>query len=115
MPMHEISLCGNIREILEDQAAKDGYTRVNKVWLEIGPLSCVEPGALRFGFDVVMRGSVAEGAELEIVTPPAQARCLACGAVAAVTQRYEICSSCGSPGMELTQGDELRISRLEVV
>jgi hydrogenase nickel incorporation protein HypA/HybF len=75
----------------------------------------VEPDALRFGFDVVMRGSVAEGATLEIATPPAQARCFACGQTATIQQRYDPCPQCGVGPMEMLQGDALRISKLEVV
>ena len=113
--MHEMSLCENIREIIEEQAATDGFSRVNRVWLEVGPLSCVEPDALRFGFDVVMRGSVAEGAALEIAIPPAMARCLSCGRADAIAQRYAPCPHCGAGPMEMMQGDELKISKLEVV
>lgn len=113
--MHEMSLCENIRELLEEQARVDGFDRVNKVWLEVGPLSCVEPEALRFGFDVVMRGSLAEGAALDIASPPATARCLACGHLATVERRYEACPSCKAPGLQVASGDELRIKKLEVV
>jgi hydrogenase nickel incorporation protein HypA/HybF len=113
--MHEMSLCENIREIIQEQATADGFTRVNRVWLEVGPLSCVEPDALRFGFDVVMRGSVAEGATLEIATPAALARCLTCARTAPVQQRYDPCPQCGAGPMEIMQGDALKISKLEVV
>jgi hydrogenase nickel incorporation protein HypA/HybF len=113
--MHEISLCESIRDLLEDQAREQGFARVNRVWLEVGPLSCVEPEALRFGFDAVMRGSVAEGAALDIVTPKARARCPACNRVCDVERRYEVCPDCGMPGLEVLQGDELRIRKLEVV
>lgn len=113
--MHEMSLCENIRDALEQQARTDGFARVNKVWLEVGPLSCVEPEALRFGFDVVMCGSVAEGAALDIASPPATARCLACQQTATVTRRYDPCPHCGAPGMQVTGGDELKIRKLEVV
>ena len=40
------------------------------VWLEIGVLSHVAPEALRFCFDAVTRGGLAEGAQLEIVATP---------------------------------------------
>lgn len=113
--MHEVSLCSNIRDILETRARDDGFDRVRKVWLEVGSLSCVEPEALRFGFDVVMRGSVAEGAALDIAIPAALARCPACGEVSEVAQRYEACPACGIPGMELIRGDEFRILKMEVV
>jgi len=113
--MHEISICESIRDLLEDQARENGFTRVRKIWLEVGPLSCVEPEALRFGFDAVMRGSVAEGATLDIETSPAQARCPACARIVTVEQRYEVCPECGTPGLEVTRGDELKIRKLEVV
>lgn len=113
--MHELSLCENIREIIQEQAQQDGFTRVNRVWLEVGTLSCVEPNALRFGFDVVMRGSVAENATVEIITSPAKARCLTCGQPATIQQRYDPCPRCGMGPMEITQGDALKISKLEVV
>lgn len=113
--MHEMSLCESIREIIQEQARADGFTRVNRVWLEVGPLSCVEPEALRFGFDVVMRGSVAEGAALEIASPPALARCLTCLETAPIRQRYDPCPHCGSGPMEMLQGDALKISKMEVV
>lgn len=113
--MHEISLCESIRDLLEDQARESGFVRVNKVWLEVGPLSCVEPEALRFGFDAVMRGSVADGAALDIATPAAEARCPACNRISRIRQRYDLCPDCGVPGLEVTRGDELRITRLEVV
>jgi len=113
--MHEMSLCESIREIIQEQSHADGFTKVNRVWLEVGPLSCVEPSALRFGFDVVMRGSVAEGAAVEITTPPAKARCLACGTTATIQQRYELCPNCGVGPMDMIQGDALKISKLEVV
>lgn len=112
--MHEVSLCETIREIILEQAAIDGFTKVNRVWLEVGPLSCVAPDALRFSFDAVMRGSVAEGASVEIATPPATARCLACLKTATVQDRYDPCPQCGAGPMDVIAGDALKISKLEV-
>jgi hydrogenase nickel incorporation protein HypA/HybF len=113
--MHEISLCESLREILEEQAVEQGFERVTRVWLEIGPLSCVEPEALRFGFDAVMTGSVAEGAALEIAHPPGHARCLGCGAEMTVTDRLATCPDCGATELRVTGGDALKIRKLEVV
>ena len=113
--MHEISLCESIRDLIEDRARIDGFARVNRVWVEVGPLSCVEPEALRFGFDAVMRGSVAEGATLDIDIPPAEGRCPLCGEVATMQDRLAACPSCGTSGLEVVRGDELKIRKLEVV
>ncbi|MDD2761763.1 MAG: hydrogenase maturation nickel metallochaperone HypA, partial [Methylomonas sp.] len=77
--MHEMSLCESILQTLEQQAEVQHYRKVNTVWLEIGTLAGVEVDALRFGFDIVVKGSLAETAKLEIIEIPGEAWCLACG------------------------------------
>jgi hypothetical protein len=60
--MHEMSICENILDVLKEQARAQKFDTVKRVSLEIGPLSGVEIEALKFGFDVVMRDSIADGA-----------------------------------------------------
>ena len=101
--MHEMALCESIRNTLEEQSRLHSFTKVARVCLEVGPLSGVEVDALRFGFDVVMRGSLAEGARLDIIehTVPIKAR-------------FDACAKCGSHQLQVTAGEELRIKELEV-
>lgn len=112
--MHELSLCESIRSILEDESAKQSFRAVKRVTLEIGALSGVEPDAMRFGFDVAMAGSVAEGAKLEIVETPGQAWCLSCSKPVSVKARYDSCPECGSHQLQVTGGTEMKILELEV-
>lgn len=112
--MHEMSICQSILSAIEDQARAQDFNRVERVRLEIGPLAGVEIEALKFGFDVVMRGSLVEGAALEIDEPPATAWCLPCGESVPVKRRYDACPHCGSHQLQLTSGEELRIKELEV-
>jgi len=113
--MHEISLCESILDIINERAAQDRFSKVKRVRLEVGPFSSVEPEALRFGFDVVMRGSVAEGAKLEIEAPEATAFCLACFQTVPVRHRLDVCSNCGANALQMKSGEELRIRELEVI
>ena len=112
--MHEMSLCQNILEILEDQAVQQSFSRVDRVHLSVGTMSGVELEALRFGFDVVMKGSLAEDAKLEITCPQAMAWCMACGKSVPVSARYDPCPECGSHQLQITDGDTLKIKELEV-
>lgn len=64
--MHELSLCQSAVEIVQQQAEQHGVKRVTGVWLEIGTLSCVEESAVRFSFDIVCQGTLAQGCELHI-------------------------------------------------
>lgn len=112
--MHEMSLCESILGILEDHARGQGFRRVTGVWLEVGALAGVEPEALRFSFEVVTRGTLAEQARLEIIEVPGQAWCVRCERNVPVSQRFDACPRCGGFGLQLTAGDELRVKELEV-
>lgn len=113
--MHEMSICEGILQILEERAAIDRFTAVQRVRLEIGRFAGVEADALRFGFDVVMKGSVAEGAALEIIDLPGVAYCFDCGEEVEIDDRLSPCPLCGGGRLTPTGGEDLRIKDLEVV
>jgi hydrogenase nickel incorporation protein HypA/HybF len=112
--MHEMAISESILGILEEEGRRRNYARVRKVRLEIGPLSGIETAALRFTFDVVTKGTLAEDAELEIIETEALAWCLPCERTVAIHQRYDACPACGSHQLQVTAGDEMRIKELEV-
>ncbi|OGS92605.1 MAG: hydrogenase maturation nickel metallochaperone HypA [Gallionellales bacterium GWA2_60_18] len=112
--MHELSLAENVRGIIEDAAREQGFSRVRTVWLEIGQLSCVEREAMHFCFDAAMQDSVAAGARLEIVETPGRGKCTQCGHEAQIATLYEPCPQCGSYAMQVTAGDAMRVTELEV-
>lgn len=112
--MHEMALCEGVLQILEDNAGKQGYRRVKAVWLEIGGLAGVEVESMRFGFAVVTKGTLAEGARLEITEPPGEAWCMQCSGTVPVKQRFDACPACGSYQLQVTGGDEMKIKELEV-
>ena len=112
--MHEMSLCQGIVDIIQERADADRFSRVTKVRLSIGALSHVDPKAISFGFDVVARGTIAEGAVLEIDQPPGQAFCMACSTTVTIPARGQPCPTCGSHQLMVVGGDELRVDELEV-
>ncbi|MEZ5537516.1 MAG: hydrogenase maturation nickel metallochaperone HypA [Thiolinea sp.] len=112
--MHEMSLCEGILQIIEAEAEKQDFSVVKRVVLDVGSLSGVEIPALEFAFDVVMKGSVAEQASLEINQLAAQAWCMACAKSVTIENRYDACPDCGSYQLQVSSGDEMRIKELEV-
>jgi len=112
--MHEISICEGILQVIEEQAKEQNYKSVEKVSLEIGALAGVELEALKFGFDAVMKGSVANGAELEIITLEGTGWCMPCEKNVPVAELYDACPECGSFQIQVTSGNEMRIKELEV-
>jgi len=114
MLMHEVSLCEDVIRLIEDQAQTQQFTRVTAVWLEIGALAGVETEAMRFSFDAVAKDSVADGATLNIIDIPAQARCPVCDKAVQVSARFDACPDCGHYPLEIIAGEEMRIKELEV-
>lgn len=112
--MHEMSLCEGVLQVLEENAKDQDFACVKTVWLEIGALSGVEVEAMRFAFDVVMKGSLADGAKLEIIELPGLAWCLKCEKNVTVKQRFDACPDCQGYQLHVTGGDEMRIKELEV-
>jgi len=112
--MHEMSLCEGVLNVLEESAKQQGFKKVKTVWLEIGVLSGVEHEAMSFSYDVVVKGSLADGSKLEIIELPAHAWCLQCMNEVVITGRGEPCPSCESYQLQVSSGDELRIKELEV-
>ena len=113
--MHEMSLCEGIRSVVEDQARAHDIKAIKTVRLEIGRFSGVEKPALEFAFDVVMRGSVAEGAKLVMIDLPGRAMCYDCVKEVEIEGRLDPCPECGNGRLMPVAGDEMRIKDLEVV
>ena len=112
--MHEMSLAENILQIIEESAHLQKFQRVRSVTLEIGKLAAVEPAAMLFCFDAVTRGTLAEGAELEIIETAGAGVCLECGADMAMQELYGLCPACGSPRLQITAGKQMRVKDLAV-
>jgi len=113
--MHELSLAEGLLQIIDGAAVRDKFSQVTTVWLEIGQLSSVEPQAMAFCFDAVARGTLAQGARLEILTLPGVGWCADCAASVAITELFGACPQCGGGQVQVTGGTEMRLKELEVL
>jgi hydrogenase nickel incorporation protein HypA/HybF len=97
--MHEITLSQRALEIIEQQAQQAGARRVTGVWLKVGAFSCVEASALTFCFELVCRGTLAEGCELHIAEQQAECWCESCQQyVHLISQHVRRCPQCRATG-----------------
>lgn len=112
--MHELSLMEGVLGIVLEAQQANAFQRVSRVVLEVGELSGALPEALAFCFEAVMKGSPAEGADLDLVQVPGQAWCGACGRDFHLQSRIGLCPDCGSPPARITGGLDLLVKALEV-
>ncbi|WP_019594571.1 hydrogenase maturation nickel metallochaperone HypA [Thioalkalivibrio sp. ALM2T] len=66
--MHEFSLMADLMRKIEQVAADNNARRVTRVRVWLGALSHITPEHFREHFEDGIRGTVAEGAELEVET-----------------------------------------------
>jgi hydrogenase nickel incorporation protein HypA/HybF len=112
--MHEMSLVESVVALVEDERRKQDFSRVLMIRLKLGALGHAEPDALRFCFDAVTSGTIADGARLEIETVPGAGWCVGCRQTVPLAERFAACPTCGNPQVRLTAGDELRLAEMEV-
>ena len=79
-----------------------------------GALSCVEESAVRFSFEIVCHGTVAQGCDLHIVYKPAQAWCWDCSQVVEIHQHDAQCPICHGERLRVDTGDSLIVKSIEV-
>lgn len=112
--MHEMSLAENVLQVIEATALRENAQKVGLVVLEIGRLAAVENEALAFCFEAVCKGSVAEGAELEIVEVPGVGWCVTCAQSIPMEQLYGDCPLCGGFQTHVTGGTGMRVLEIGI-
>jgi hydrogenase nickel incorporation protein HypA/HybF len=112
--MHEVSLIENVIALVEEERTRHAFTRVTMIKLNVGALGCAEPEALRFCFDAVATGTIAQGARLEIDVVPGEGWCADCASSVPLVERFGACPVCAGDHVKMTSGDALRLSEMEV-
>ena len=112
--MHEFSLARACLAAVEEAARAEGARRVRAIRLRVGILRAVVPDALRFAFEVLGRGTAAEGAAIEIELVPARGSCRACGGTFSLREFAIECPGCGALALDLDGGDLLQVDSIDV-
>ena len=112
--MHELSLVASVFDILEEKAREHGAARVVRVVLKVGVMAGVVPALLESAFDIYKKGPLAEGARLEVVVVPVRTRCPDCDGEAVREDADFSCAACGSRRVEIIEGRELVVERIEL-
>lgn len=111
--MHELGIANEILGVALSEADRHGAKKVSSIRLRVGVLRAVVPENLSFLFGHVARGTVAEGAALEIEEEPVRVECPARGTAEARGFTFK-CPRCGETGVSVTGGDSLSILSLDI-
>lgn len=112
--MHELSVCQGLLQQVRAIADKHHAKTVNRIFLQIGPLSGVEPCLLQSAFPIARVDTIAAEAELVIQQMPVQVHCQSCHADTEARPNRLLCGQCGESKTVLLSGDELLLERVEM-
>jgi hydrogenase nickel incorporation protein HypA/HybF len=112
--MHEVGIASTVLEAVERESAERNGARVLKVGVRIGELASVDPEALRFCLEALVRGTDLEPLEFDLEFCPRRNRCLQCGDVFDVAgAEFDCPKGCAGP-TEFAGGDELEFAYMEI-
>ncbi len=112
--MHELSICQSLLNQVSNLAAEHNASAVENIYLQVGPLSGVEPELLQSVFPFASANTVAEQAKLIISSMPIRVHCRTCSGESEATINRLVCGLCGDWHTELIAGDELLLERVEM-
>jgi hydrogenase nickel incorporation protein HypA/HybF len=114
--MHEVDMtrCLLLSMHQWKQSHDPAVPAVQRVHLQVGSFTCVEPDQLQTSWRAAVVGSWLAGAELAIETVPLVGRCIGCGSTYSPDPDHAYRSPCcDHPMEEIVSGRELRIRAVD--
>lgn len=114
--MHEMSLMGDILQLVQEDAAANGIRKIEKVELIVGEIANAMPDALRMAFEIFRDENLhlfTKNAELVIQLEEAKAKCVLCGKEYKPDQKIALCPSCLLPSGKVLTGETFQVLSYE--
>ncbi len=120
--MHEISIAGAIVDAVLDAAKKNNAKKVNEIFLEIGELTALNPEQLKFIFQTITKGTVADGARYDIQVVRPLIKCNKCsynGTIEFLEKLHFFlpvikCPKCGDIDVDIIAGRECCVKKIKI-
>jgi len=112
--MHELSVTEGLIRIVVDEAKSRNIKKISRINLVIGELNSIIDESVQFYYDILSKGTAAEGAVLSFKKIAAEFSCRSCGNVFERQTHAFICPKCGGKGVIANRGQEFYIESIEV-
>lgn len=112
--MHELGIAQAILDRVSSEVQRHPRAQPVEVGVLVGDVSGVDPEALAFGFEALVKDTAWERLKLNIEYRCRRHRCPLCSREFSVGRFETVCPECGNPGTVMLAGDELDIAYIEV-
>ena len=104
--MHELAVTENLLEIAIRHGKTAGAIKISNLYLVIGQLSSIVDDSVQFYWDIISKGTVAEGARLHFQRKPVELFCKECKHQFTPIGEDLTCPNCGSIQIKVVSGEE---------
>jgi hydrogenase nickel incorporation protein HypA/HybF len=113
--MHELGIARDLWAVICEYAKTNKLTNITKITLAIGEASGIESDFLRHSFEShIIPGTIAAGAQIEIVMEKLSARCNECNTELTKEAMNSVhCPGCGGMSIAITAGKETYVKSIE--
>jgi hydrogenase nickel incorporation protein HypA/HybF len=113
--MHELPATQGILSVALEAAQQNGAQRITAIDLTIGGLASIVDDSVQFYFDILSKGTIAEGAVLRFRRESAMANCVDCDHQFPVNAPLTaVCPICEGVRLHVSGGREFYVESIEV-
>ena len=112
--MHELSVTESLLEITLRHAKSANARQVTGLHIAIGKLASIIDDSVQFYWDIIAKGTIAEGARLYFKRIPVELECLSCHNQYLPPDNDFSCPSCASTLIKVIAGEEFDLEALDV-
>jgi hydrogenase nickel incorporation protein HypA/HybF len=112
--MHELGIAQEMLKIALEYAARNNARKITSLNIGMSAAADESDDSLRFHMENLTRGTLAEGARVEITRVPAEVECLDCGKRFAKHTPELGCPNCSGRRLNPLVRNEFRLTSIEV-
>lgn len=113
--MHELPITQSIVRISVEEAEKHNAKSVKEIKIKVGELSGLVPECIQYYYDLLSKGTIAEGAVIKMEKVLMNIKCKDCGYTVELKKAEEHkCAACGSSNVKIEGGNEFYIESMEI-
>jgi hydrogenase nickel incorporation protein HypA/HybF len=112
--MHELSVTESILEISLRHASNASAKRISNLYLVIGQLASIIDDSVQFYWDIISKGTLADGAVLHFRRIPTTLTCLDCYKDYSPGNENFNCPICKSHHVKILTGEEFYMEAIDI-
>lgn len=112
--MHEMGPTEEILKSALNHAKEADAPRVTDVYIVLGRLSSISDDSVRFYWDMLSKGTPAEGARLHFRDLAPEMSCVECGTRYSTNTDETACPQCGGASVQVVGGQEFYLEAIDV-